>query len=217
MGSLLLFPICPLTEAFLLVPGSEFGLVIVEINRPVSSVSHLLLRDALPDQCGYRFSTGKNMALSNYLLFLFISLLIAERFVCAITFDLPPGKTECFFEDVHQGTTINGAFAVVQGGSHMEVDVSIFNPDEKQVYNVKREGDDKFQLKADKDGTYRFCFSNTVSLVQPTSFPCTLLSIVNILSVIPREWWIDSNVTCLIYLILTIATDYIHTFALLSR
>lgn len=104
------------------------------------------------------------MALSNYLLFLSIGLLIAEQFVHAITFDLAPGKTECFFEDVHQGTTINGAFAVVQGGSHMDIDVQIFNPDDKQVYNVRREGDDKFQLKADKDGTYRFCFGNTVSL-----------------------------------------------------
>lgn len=106
------------------------------------------------------------MALPNFLLLVSVSLLIVEHLVCAITFDLPPGKTECFFEDVHQGTTINGAFAVVQGGSHMDVDVTIFNPDDKQVYNVRREGDDKFQLKADKDGTYRFCFGNTVSLVQ---------------------------------------------------
>lgn len=82
--------------------------------------------------------------------------------VNAITFDLPPGKTECFYEDVHQGTVINGAYAVIQGGSHMDIDVTIFNPDDHQVYNAKREGEDKFQLKADKDGTYRFCFGNTV-------------------------------------------------------
>lgn len=82
-----------------------------------------------------------------------------------ITFDLPPGKVECFYEDVHQGTVINGAFAVLQGGSHMDIDVSIFNPEDHQVYNVKREGEDKFQLKADHDGTYRFCFGNTVRFV----------------------------------------------------
>lgn len=81
----------------------------------------------------------------------------------AITFDLPPGKTECFYEDVHQGTVINGAYAVIQGGSHMDIDVTVFNPDDHQVYNAKREGEDKFQLKAEKDGTYRFCFGNTVS------------------------------------------------------
>lgn len=82
-----------------------------------------------------------------------------------ITFDLPPGKVECFYEDVHQGTVINGAFAVLQGGSHMDIDVSIFNPEDHQVYNVKREGEDKFQLKADHDGTYRFCFGNTMSMM----------------------------------------------------
>lgn len=83
----------------------------------------------------------------------------------AITFDLAAGKTECFYEDVHQGTVINGAFAVISGGSHMDIDVSIYNPEDHQVYNVKREGEDKFQLKADRDGTYRFCFGNTMSMM----------------------------------------------------
>lgn len=44
----------------------------------------------------------------------------------------------------------------------MDIDVSIFNPDGTQVYDAKREGEDKFMLKADKDGTYKFCFGNTV-------------------------------------------------------
>lgn len=95
------------------------------------------------------------------LLFLFAVHVVG--LVAAINFDLPPGKEECFYEDVHQGTTINGAYAVTQG-SHMDIDVRIYNPAEKQVYNAIREGEDKFMLKADMDGTYRFCFSNTVSL-----------------------------------------------------
>lgn len=89
-------------------------------------------------------------------------LLCAAGIANAINFDLPPGKTECFFEDVHQGTTINGAYAVTEG-SHMDIDVAIYDPQDKQVYNAKREGEDKFMLKADRDGTYRFCFANTVS------------------------------------------------------
>lgn len=94
----------------------------------------------------------------------FVALLLtALPSVSAISFDLPPGKVECFYEDVHQGTSINGAFAVTHGGSHMDIDVTIYNPDDKQVYNAKREGEDKFMLKAEKDGTYRFCFGNTVS------------------------------------------------------
>lgn len=88
-------------------------------------------------------------------------LLCFARTIYAISFDLPPGTEECFFEDVHQGTTINGAFAVTQG-SHMDIDVRIYAPDGTQIYNAKREGEDKFMLKADRDGTYRFCFSNKV-------------------------------------------------------
>lgn len=100
--------------------------------------------------------------LTQWLALTALCLLCSFRQAEAINFDLPPGKEECFFEDVHQGTNINGAYAVTQGGSHLDIDVSIFNPDGTQVYNAKREGEDKFMLKADKDGTYKFCFSNVV-------------------------------------------------------
>lgn len=95
---------------------------------------------------------------------IYITLVVSAlaTLALAINFDLPPGKEECFFEDVHQGTNINGAFVVTQGGSHLDIDVSIFNPDGTQVYNVHREGEDRFSIKADKDGTYKFCFGNTV-------------------------------------------------------
>lgn len=96
-------------------------------------------------------------------------LVYAASLAGAINFDLPPGKQECFFEDVHQGTNINGAYVVTQGGSHLDIDVTIFNPDGTQVYNAKREGEDKFSLKADRDGTYKFCFSNTMSMVSHKS------------------------------------------------
>lgn len=98
-------------------------------------------------------------------------LLCFARTIYAISFDLPPGREECFFEDVHQGTTINGAFAVTQG-SHMDIDVRIYAPDDTQIYNAKREGEDKFMLKADRDGTYRFCFSNKVRCHKHWQFTC---------------------------------------------
>lgn len=78
-----------------------------------------------------------------------------------ISFDLPPGKEECFYEDVHQGTSINGAYAVTQG-SNRDIDVYVFNPHDRQVYSARKEGEDKFLIKADMDGTYKLCFSNTV-------------------------------------------------------
>lgn len=82
----------------------------------------------------------------------------------AINFDIAPGKEECFFEEVHEGTQIKGAYAVTQG-SHMDIDVQIFNPRGNVIYNAKRDGEGKFQMKADSDGTYKFCFSNKMSTI----------------------------------------------------
>ena len=81
--------------------------------------------------------------------------------VSGINFDIAPGKEECFFEEVHQDTQIKGAYAVTEG-SHRDIDVQIYNPRGKVVYNVKRDGEGKFMLKAESDGTYKFCFSNKV-------------------------------------------------------
>lgn len=88
---------------------------------------------------------------------------LAVASVAAINFDLAPGKEECFFEEVHQDTNINGAYAVTQG-SHLDIDVQVFDPESRLVFNAKREGEGKFRLRADKDGTYKFCFSNKVCL-----------------------------------------------------
>ena len=82
--------------------------------------------------------------------------------VSGISFDLRPGKEECFFEEAHKGTSINGAFAVTQG-SNRDIDVFIFDPHDHQVYSASREGQDKFSIRAEMDGTYRLCFSNAVS------------------------------------------------------
>lgn len=82
----------------------------------------------------------------------------------AINFDVGPGKIECFYEDVHAGTNINGVYAVVQG-SNQDIDVQVWTPDGHEVYTANREGEGKFQIRADRDGTYKFCFSNQMSMM----------------------------------------------------
>jgi len=84
--------------------------------------------------------------------------------VCGINFDIAPGREECFFEEVHQDTQVKGAYAVTQG-SHMDIDVQIYNPRDNVIFNAKRDGEGKFSFKAETDGTYRFCFSNKVSFI----------------------------------------------------
>lgn len=82
----------------------------------------------------------------------------------AINFDVGPGKAECFYEDVHAGTTINGVYAVTHG-SHLDIDVKVYEPSGMEVFTAMREGDGKFTIRAEKDGTYRFCFSNQMSMM----------------------------------------------------
>jgi p24 family protein beta-1 len=82
----------------------------------------------------------------------------------AINFDVGPGREECFFEDVHAGTNINGVYAVTEG-SHLDIDVGVWTPDGHEIYSAAREGDGKFMIKAETDGTYKFCFSNKMSMV----------------------------------------------------
>lgn len=82
----------------------------------------------------------------------------------AVNFDVGPGREECFYEDVHVGTNINGVYAVTHG-SHLDIDVMVLQPDGRQVYSAVREGEGKFMIRAAVDGTYKFCFSNKMSMM----------------------------------------------------
>jgi p24 family protein beta-1 len=92
-----------------------------------------------------------------------LSLLLACS-VRGVNFELPHGREECFYEDVHEGTNINGAFAVL-AGANLDIDVFVWAPDGRQLYAANHEGEGKFMIRADKDGTYKFCFSNKMSVI----------------------------------------------------
>jgi protein ERP2 len=117
----------------------------------------------------------------------------------AISFELPHGHEECFYEDVHEGTNIHGAFAVV-AGAHLDVDVAVWSPDGRQVYAANREGEGRFMIRADRDGTYKVCFSNkmsvmahkAVSLVLEVGEPLDLSKIAKRESMENVERWILS-------------------------
>lgn len=117
----------------------------------------------------------------------------------AINFEIAPGREECFFEEVHEGTNIKGAYAVTQG-SHMDIDVVIHNPRGQVIYNAKRDGEGKFSMKADTDGTFKFCFSNkmstishkTVKLLLQTGDPLDLSKLAKKESMDNVERWIVS-------------------------
>lgn len=62
------------------------------------------------------------------------------------------------------GRTISGAYAVTQG-SHMDIDMRVYNPKSLVVFEALREGEGKFTIPADADGSYKLCFSNKMSMV----------------------------------------------------
>jgi len=62
------------------------------------------------------------------------------------------------------GHTISGAYAVTQG-SHMDIDVRVYNPKSVMVYEALREGEGKFTIPTNEDGSYKLCFSNKMSMV----------------------------------------------------
>lgn len=82
----------------------------------------------------------------------------------AVSFDVAPGKQECFYEDVHSGTTISGVYAVTHG-SHLDIDVKVYEPNGQEIFTAMREGEGKFTIRAEKDGPYRVCFSNQMSMM----------------------------------------------------
>lgn len=127
------------------------------------------------------------------------TLAAAAAVAAGVNFDVGPGREECFYEDVHVGTNINGVFAVTHG-SHLDIDVVVLQPGGRQVYTAVREGEGKFMIRADKDGTYKFCFSNkmsmmshkTVKLALTTGDPLDLSKLAKKESMDNVERWIVS-------------------------
>lgn len=77
---------------------------------------------------------------------------------------LIPPLTSLFPRRRPLGRKITGAYAVTQG-SHMDIDMRVYNPKSLLVFEAIREGEGKFTIPADADGSYKLCFSNKMSMV----------------------------------------------------
>ncbi|KAK2719781.1 hypothetical protein QYM36_005304 [Artemia franciscana] len=73
---------------------------------------------------------------------------------------------ECFFEKMQAGTKMGLTFEVTEGG-FLDIDVKIYSPDGNLAYEVDRESNGKITFAADKEGIYRYCFSNKMSTMTP--------------------------------------------------
>lgn len=102
-------------------------------------------------------------SLSTLLLLFLISTI--ERTEAYIT-TLDAHSEECFFEKAIASTKLGFTFEVIEGG-FLDIDVSIFDPDGNMIHQEPKASSGKYTIEANKDGAYKYCFSNKMSTVTP--------------------------------------------------
>ena len=65
---------------------------------------------------------------------------------------------ECFFETAKAGDEIHGTFSVTSGDQ--EIEVNLFDMDDKTILKLDRTRDDSFAFIALNDGFYTICFKS---------------------------------------------------------
>jgi hypothetical protein len=73
---------------------------------------------------------------------------------------------ECFYEKAIAGTKLGFTFEVIEGG-FLDIDVTIFDSDGSLIHREPKASSGKYTIEANKDGHYKYCFSNKMSTVTP--------------------------------------------------
>lgn len=97
------------------------------------------------------------------IVFLFvITVQKAEAYITT----LDAHSEECFFEKAIASTKLGFTFEVIEGG-FLDIDVSIFDPDGNMIHQEPKASSGKYTIEANRDGPYKYCFSNKMSTVTP--------------------------------------------------
>ncbi|KAF8605472.1 supernatant protein factor, C-terminal domain-containing protein [Ceratobasidium sp. AG-I] len=78
--------------------------------------------------------------------------------------DVPAGKKECFFEDLHVNDKMTVTYQV-GGGGHLDIDFWLSDPINIAINKRLKESEGTASITAEKDGRYTYCFSNEMSTV----------------------------------------------------
>lgn len=73
---------------------------------------------------------------------------------------------ECFYEKAISSTKLGFTFEVMEGG-FLDIDVTIHDPDGNMIHQEPKATSGKYTIEANKDGPYKYCFSNKMSTVSP--------------------------------------------------
>lgn len=102
----------------------------------------------------------------NYLLFVGILSLACFTQTYGYIVTVDAHAEECFFQKVEAGTKLGLSFQIAEGG-FLDIDVRIFGPDSKVIYEEERQTSGKYSFAAHFPGIYTFCFSNKMSTMTP--------------------------------------------------
>ncbi|GJE84049.1 endosomal protein [Phanerochaete sordida] len=91
-------------------------------------------------------------------------LLVWPTFVSAHMIEVPAGKKECFFEDLHVNDKMTVTYQV-GGGGHLDIDFWLADPEGHAVHKHIKQSTGTVSVTAAKDGRHEYCFSNQMSTV----------------------------------------------------
>ncbi|KAF5331542.1 hypothetical protein D9611_007646 [Ephemerocybe angulata] len=84
--------------------------------------------------------------------------------ISAHMIEVPAGKKECFFEDLHVHDKMTVTYQVGEGG-HLDIDFWLTDPAGKVLGKHIRQSTGDLAVTADNDGRYEYCFSNQMSAI----------------------------------------------------
>eukprot|EP01120_Amphizonella_sp_Union-15-10_P015470 TRINITY_DN7973_c0_g1_i1.p1 TRINITY_DN7973_c0_g1~~TRINITY_DN7973_c0_g1_i1.p1 ORF type:complete len:209 (+),score=34.75 TRINITY_DN7973_c0_g1_i1:78-704(+) len=93
-----------------------------------------------------------------YFLILSIFLNGSQGFI----FQVEPHEEICWKQKVEQHDSVAVLFKVIKGG-FLDIDIVIWSPENKEVYQNVRETEGHYTFRAEVTGSYVFCFSNRMS------------------------------------------------------
>ncbi|KAI9364451.1 supernatant protein factor, C-terminal domain-containing protein [Zopfochytrium polystomum] len=99
-------------------------------------------------------------------LIVLIALLVTNEAEAFNSFQLVlvPHSRDCFYEKLAVGEKLDLSFEVYDGGN-LDIDFWVTSPDDQILHSIFKQSTGTVEVKAEKEGSYTYCFSNQMSTV----------------------------------------------------
>jgi len=109
-------------------------------------------------------SGGRLRAVCCVLLLVLASVCLLPSPARGLNIVVPANDELCFFEELNKGEKMYASFAVQTGG-YGDIDINVYDAEQKIAYEQEHAREGTLQLKAIASGRYKLCFSNSMSVV----------------------------------------------------